>query len=84
MQVEWRLSSVKRTGRLDRGRARGSHRTVVDELEWAEAVTKAYERSGWTQLQVAKSLGISKAAVCQALTTSRLDPRIKEAMVAKA
>lgn len=80
---DWRLSGLKRPGRLDRGRARGSHRSVEDELEWAAGIAKAYDRSGRTQLEVAKSLGISKGAVFQAIRTARLDPRIKDAMVEK-
>lgn len=39
--------------------------------------------TGWTQDEVARHLGMSRAAVSQALCTMALDERVREAMLAK-
>ena len=68
---------------MDRGRRRGSHRTVEEELAWAAAVKGLMDERGWTQDRVARHLSISRAAVSQALCTHGLDEQVRSAMIDK-
>lgn len=83
MKVPWPLNHVGKSGRMDRGRRRGSHRTVEEELAWAASVKKVMDEKGWTQERVARHLNISRAAVSQAVCTAGLDARVRTAMVEK-